>query len=200
MREIGPSPGIYVGQSCPRMATTARADPAFGLGLLDILADVCLRHRVCRDESSASPRLGFRYRFEAEEGLSRFRLRPLRQPSEHKSRCRSLFSTTKNAAMTPQINKRNRLPLSALRCHRVRLSTTILAPFLAVVVFCPVAIGTPRTAETARTIWRAPTKILRRDTPAPRLATRLASFAPRWHDPCSLGRSGRIDSPYPRGP
>src|SRR5512135_3047650 len=57
-----------------------------------------------------------------------------------------------------------------------------------------------RTAETARTIWRAPTKILRRDTPAPRLATRLASFAPRWHDPCSLGRSGRIDSPYPRGP
>jgi hypothetical protein len=32
----------------------------------------------------------------------------------------------------PQINKRNRLPLSALRCHRDRLSTTILAPFLAV--------------------------------------------------------------------
>ncbi len=44
-----------------------------------------------------------------------------------------LNSTTKNAAKTPQINKRNRLPLSALRCHRDRLSTTILAPFLAVV-------------------------------------------------------------------
>jgi cobalt-zinc-cadmium efflux system outer membrane protein len=41
-------------------------------------------------------------------------------------------ATTKNAAKTPQINKRNRLPLSALRCHRDRLSTTILAPFLAV--------------------------------------------------------------------
>ena len=45
------------------------------------------------------------------------------------------FSTTKNAAKTPQINKRNRLPLSALRCHRDRLSTTTLAPFLAVVIF-----------------------------------------------------------------
>ena len=44
-------------------------------------------------------------------------------------------TTTKNAAKTPQINKRNRLPLSALRCHRDRLSTTILAPFLAVVLF-----------------------------------------------------------------
>src|SRR5271165_3291243 len=43
-----------------------------------------------------------------------------------------IHSTTKNAAKTPQINKRNRLPLSALRCHRDRLSTTILAPFLAV--------------------------------------------------------------------
>ena len=43
------------------------------------------------------------------------------------------LTTTKNAAKTPQINKRNRLPLSALRCHRDRLSTTILAPFLAVV-------------------------------------------------------------------
>ncbi len=43
-----------------------------------------------------------------------------------------LYSTTKNAAKTPQINKRNRLPLSALRCHRDRLSITILAPFLAV--------------------------------------------------------------------
>ena len=42
-------------------------------------------------------------------------------------------TTTKNAAKTPQINKRNRLPLSALRCHRDRLFTTILAPFLAVV-------------------------------------------------------------------
>src|SRR5208283_3248654 len=41
-------------------------------------------------------------------------------------------TTTKNAAKTPQINKRNRLPLSALRCHRDRLSTTFLAPFLAV--------------------------------------------------------------------
>src|SRR5271166_7024175 len=45
------------------------------------------------------------------------------------------LSTTKNAAKTPQINKRNRLPLSALRCHRDRLSTTILAPFLAVETF-----------------------------------------------------------------
>src|SRR5208337_5661064 len=41
-------------------------------------------------------------------------------------------TTTKNAAKTPRINKRNRLPLTALRCHRDRLSTTILAPFLAV--------------------------------------------------------------------
>ena len=32
----------------------------------------------------------------------------------------------------PQINERNRLPWSALRCHRDRLSTIILAPFLAV--------------------------------------------------------------------
>ena len=32
----------------------------------------------------------------------------------------------------PQINERNRLPWSALRCHRDRLSTVILAPFLAV--------------------------------------------------------------------
>ena len=46
-----------------------------------------------------------------------------------------VFQRPKNAAKTPQINKRNRLPLSALRCHRDRLSTTILAPFLAVVVF-----------------------------------------------------------------
>jgi len=41
-------------------------------------------------------------------------------------------TTTKNAAKTPQINKRNRLPLSALRCHRDRLFNTILASFLAV--------------------------------------------------------------------
>jgi len=41
-------------------------------------------------------------------------------------------STTKNAARMPQINERNRLPWSALRCHRDRLSTVILAPFLAV--------------------------------------------------------------------
>jgi hypothetical protein len=27
-----------------------------------------------------------KYRFEVEEGLSRFRLRPLRQPTEHQSR------------------------------------------------------------------------------------------------------------------
>ena len=33
----------------------------------------------------------------------------------------------------PQINDRNRLPWSALRCHRDRLSTAILAPFLPVV-------------------------------------------------------------------
>ena len=33
-------------------------------------------------------------------------------------------TTTKNAAKTPQINKRNRLPLSALRCHRDRLFNT----------------------------------------------------------------------------
>ena len=32
----------------------------------------------------------------------------------------------------PQINERNRLPWSALRCYRDRLSTIILAPFLAV--------------------------------------------------------------------
>ena len=38
----------------------------------------------------------------------------------------------KNAARMPQINERNRLPWSALRCHRDRLSTIILAPFLAV--------------------------------------------------------------------
>src|SRR5271157_736330 len=44
-------------------------------------------------------------------------------------------TTTKNAAKTPQINKRNRLPLSALRCHRDRLSTTILASFLVAVNF-----------------------------------------------------------------
>ena len=44
-------------------------------------------------------------------------------------------STTKNAARMPQINERNRLPWSALRCHRDRLSTIILAPFLAVVLF-----------------------------------------------------------------
>ena len=31
-----------------------------------------------------------------------------------------------------QINKRNRLPLSAFRCHRDRVSTIILASFLAV--------------------------------------------------------------------
>ena len=43
------------------------------------------------------------------------------------------ITTTKNAARMPQINERNRLPWSALRCHRDRLSTTILAPFLAVV-------------------------------------------------------------------
>jgi hypothetical protein len=41
-------------------------------------------------------------------------------------------TTTKNAARMPQINERNRLPWSALRCHRDRLSTAILAPFLAV--------------------------------------------------------------------
>ena len=41
-------------------------------------------------------------------------------------------ATTKNAARMPQINERNRLPWSALRCHRDRLSTVILAPFLAV--------------------------------------------------------------------
>src|SRR5271157_432744 len=41
-------------------------------------------------------------------------------------------TTTKKAAKTPQINERNRLPLSALRCYRDRLSTAILAPFLAV--------------------------------------------------------------------
>ena len=29
----------------------------------------------------------------------------------------AIFTTTKNAAKTPQINKRNRLPLSALRCR-----------------------------------------------------------------------------------
>src|SRR5208337_595645 len=46
-----------------------------------------------------------------------------------------LISTTKNAARMPQINERNRLPWSALRCHRDRLSTVILAPFLAVVRF-----------------------------------------------------------------
>ena len=45
---------------------------------------------------------------------------------------KQIQTTTKNAAKTPQINKRNRLPLSALRCHRGRLSTTILAPFLGV--------------------------------------------------------------------
>src|SRR5271166_1279742 len=48
----------------------------------------------------------------------------------------SFFSTTKNAARMPQINERNRLPWSALRCHRDRLSTIILAPFLAVVILC----------------------------------------------------------------
>src|SRR5271157_2420595 len=47
----------------------------------------------------------------------------------------SFFTTTKNAARMPQINERNRLPWSALRCHRDRLSTIILAPFLAVVFF-----------------------------------------------------------------
>src|SRR5271166_6469645 len=52
------------------------------------------------------------------------------------------FTTTKNAAKTPQINKRNRLPLSALRCHRDRLSTTILAPFLAV-AFLSLGQGEP---------------------------------------------------------
>ena len=45
---------------------------------------------------------------------------------------KSRKTTTKNAAKMPQINERNRLPLSALRCHRDRLSTAILAPFLAV--------------------------------------------------------------------
>ena len=35
----------------------------------------------------------------------------------------------------PQINEHNRLPWSALHCHRDRLSTIILAPFLAVVFF-----------------------------------------------------------------
>ena len=44
-----------------------------------------------------------------------------------------LKTTTKNAARMPQINERNRLPWSALRCHGDRLSTVILAPFLAVV-------------------------------------------------------------------
>ena len=43
-------------------------------------------------------------------------------------------TTTKNAARMPQINECNRLPWSALRCHRDRLSTIILAPFLAVVL------------------------------------------------------------------
>ena len=67
---------------------------------------------------------------------------PAPSPARHPS------STAKNAAKTPQINsgnptreraqlfqyQRNQLPLSALRCHRDRLSTTILAPFLAVVL------------------------------------------------------------------
>jgi len=53
-------------------------------------------------------------------------VRPVHAASQSKN------TTTKNVAKTPQINKRNRLPLSALRCHRDRLSTTILAPFLAV--------------------------------------------------------------------
>ena len=48
----------------------------------------------------------------------------------------SIFTTTKNAARMPQINERNRLPWSALRCHRDRLSTIILAPFLAVEFLC----------------------------------------------------------------
>ena len=61
--------------------------------------------------------------------------RPAHSPAAIAAYLNLIFSTTKNAAKTPQINKRNRLPLSALRCHRDRLSTAILAPFLAVVSF-----------------------------------------------------------------
>ena len=58
------------------------------------------------------------------------------------------LSTTKNAARMPQINERNRLPWSALRCHRDRLSTVILAPFLAVVSFTGDGHYLPRSSRT----------------------------------------------------
>ena len=70
------------------------------------------------------------------------------------------LSTTKNAAKTPRINKRNRLPLSALRCHRDRLSITILAPFLAVVLFLLCASRLPtRQSQIARPLGRKETAL-----------------------------------------
>ena len=63
---------------------------------------------------------------------------PARQAEEvsgrkHAGSLEALRVTRPEAVDLEGINKRNRRPLSALRCHRDRLSTAILAPFLAVV-------------------------------------------------------------------
>src|SRR5208282_4530271 len=84
-------------------------------------------------------------------------------------------TTTKNAARMPQINERNRLLWSALRYHRDRLSTAILAPFLAVAFH-----GNPHHDSAPATLHRRPsaTQPLAQDhrglrLPRPRAGTLL---------------------------
>ena len=92
-----------------------------------------------------------------------------------------MFFTAKNAAKTPQINKRNRLPLSALRCHGDRLSTTILAPFLAVET-----VGStpgPKVRPVLAMIAHSRTLVKSDDGPDPALTSRpgFLQFSPTTH-------------------